>query len=148
MFHSDGHNTSLLRTLGALTRKVRILFDARTSEYGLTEARARLLLHLSQRGPLTQADLADAMEVERPTMARLIDGMEANGMVRRAIVPGDRRQRHILLTEVAQNQAEAVLALTERLRADVLAGISKQDLAITNDVLLRMLDNVAKASES
>lgn len=145
MSHPDRPAANLLRTLSSLTRKVRTLFDARTGDYGLTEARARLLLHLSQSGPLTQADLAEAMEVERPTMARLIDGMEAHGMVRREIVRDDRRQRHILLTDAAQSQAEAVLMLTEQLRADVLSGISEEDLEVTNRVLCRMLANVADA---
>ncbi len=148
MSHSEDTKFGLLRTLSALSRKVRTLFDARTSDYGLTEARARLLLHLSQSGALTQTDLADAMDVERPTMARLIDGMEAGGMVRREAVPGDRRQRHIVLTDAAQSQAEAVLVLTGQLRADVLAGISEEDLAITHSVLCRMLDNVAEAGRS
>lgn len=138
----------LLRTLGAVTRKARTLFDARTGAYDLTEARARLLLHLSRSGPLTQGELADAMEVERPTMARLIDGMEAGGMVRRKIVPGDRRQRHIVLTPAAQGQAEAVLALTERLCAEILADIPDEDLVVTQRVLCRMLENVAAAARS
>ncbi|SFB82615.1 MarR family winged helix-turn-helix transcriptional regulator [Tropicimonas isoalkanivorans] len=144
---SDFESTKLgvLRTLIALTRKVRTLFDARTGEYGLTEARARLLLHLSKSGPLTQSELAEAMEVERPTMARLIDGMETSGMVRRDIHPGDRRQRHIHLTDAAEGQVQAVLKLSEQVRADVLAGISEEDLAITHKVLLQMFDNVVKA---
>ena len=148
MSHSADARLGLLRTLGALTRKVRTLFDARASEYGLTEARARLLLHLTQSGPLTQGELADAMDVEPPTMARLIDGMVTGGLVRREAVPGDRRQRHIVLTEAAQSQAEAVLVLTAQLRTEVLAGISEEDLAITHRVVCRMLDNVAKAGRS
>lgn len=140
----DPH-ANILRTLASLTRKMRTLFDARTGGYGLTEARARVLLHLSQRGPLTQADLAEAMEVERPTMARLIEGMEASGMVRREVVPEDRRQRYIILTEAAESQVQAVLMLTEQLRADVLVGVSEEDLAVTHRVLCRMLANVAKA---
>lgn len=145
MSHPERPEANLFRTLSSLTRKVRTLFDARSGEHGLTEARARLLLHLSRSGPLTQADLAEAMEVERPTMARLIDGMEAQGMVRREIVPGDRRQRHIVLTAAAQGQCAAVLMLTEQLRAEVLSGIPEKDLEVTNRVLCRMLANVAEA---
>ena len=144
----EENKLSLLRTLIALARKVRTLFDARTGAYGLTEARAGLLLHLSQAGSLTQSELADAMEVERPTMARLIDGMETSGMVRRDIDPKDRRQRHVQLTESAEGQVAAVLMLTEQLRADVLAGISEEDLAVTHNVLRQMLENVATASQS
>lgn len=88
------------------------------------------------------------MEVERPTMARLINGVEASGMVRREMVPDDRRQRQILLTEAAREQVEAVLSLTERLRAEVLDGIPQEDLATTHRVLCRMLANVAKAGQS
>ncbi|MCQ0970502.1 MarR family transcriptional regulator [Paracoccus sp. TK19116] len=148
MNRSREPEADILPTLGALTRKLRALFDDRTQAYGLTEARARLLLRLSQNGPMTQSELADAMGVEPPTMVRLIDGMEATGAVRREVVPGDRRQRHVLLTEAAQAQAESVQALTDQLRSDVLQGIAPEDVAVTQRVLRQMLENVAKASQS
>lgn len=145
MADTDDFKAGLLRMFGAVTRKARTLFDARTRDFDLTEARARLLLHLARSGPLTQGELAEAMEVERPTMARLIDGMETGGMVRREVVPGDRRQRRIVLTPAAQGQAEAVLALTEHLCAEILADIPDEDLAVAHRVLCRMLDNLAAA---
>ena len=68
--------------------------------------------------------------------------------MRRKVVPGDRRQRHIVLTPAAQGQAEAVLALTERLCAEILADIPDEDLVVTQRVLCRMLENVAAAARS
>lgn len=129
-----------------LTRKVRTLFDARTSLHGLTYARARILLHLYTCEPPTQAELAEAMEVERPTMARLIDSMEEGGLVRREVSSEDRRQRHVHLCDPAKTQAKAVIAMTDAMREDIMKDISAEDLATAHRVIQQMLDNVTKAS--
>ncbi|AJE46121.1 MarR family winged helix-turn-helix transcriptional regulator [Celeribacter indicus] len=138
-------NTEFVRKFTTANRKLRVLFDARTGEYGLTQARARVLLLLARNAPMTQAELADALDVERPTMARLIDAMEGSGLLRRETCFEDRRQRNISLTEAAEGEAQAVLTLTSRLSDDVLAGISEADLAVLDRVLSRMLENIEGA---
>lgn len=142
---SSSHpETGLFRKLGTLSRRLRTLFDARSAEYGLTQARARILLRLAQRRSMTQAELAEAMEVERPTMARLLDAMEAGGLLRREISAEDRRYRNVVLTNAAQGEVESVLALTSRLQDEVLDGIPPEDLEVVERVICRMLDNIGK----
>jgi MarR family transcriptional regulator, transcriptional regulator for hemolysin len=145
MTQSDTAET-FYRDVITLTRKVRTLFDARASSRGLTYARARLLLHISTCEVQTQAELAEAMEVERPTMARLIDGLEEAGMVRREVLSGDRRQRHVHLTDQAKTEAAAVSALTDTLCAELVAGIPAEELERAHRVIEQMLDNVVKAA--
>ena len=50
---------------------------------GLTAPRASALSVLVFRGPVTMSALADAEQVRRPTMTRLVDGLERRGLVRR-----------------------------------------------------------------
>ena len=52
---------------------------------GLTGPRASALSVLVFRGggPVTMSALADAEQVRRPTMTRLVDGLERRGLVRR-----------------------------------------------------------------
>lgn len=137
--------TQILRSVTTLSRKIRTLFDARAGAYGLTQARARTFLLLAQKNPMGLTELADTMEVQRPTMVRLIDGMEASGLVRRETSAGDRRQRSIYLTDAAQAEVRTVEALTDKIRADVLDGIPDADLETTRRVICRMLENIAKA---
>jgi len=50
---------------------------------GLTAPRASALSVLVFRGPLTMSQLAEAEQVRRPTITRLVDGLERRGLVRR-----------------------------------------------------------------
>ncbi|RII37958.1 MarR family transcriptional regulator [Pseudooceanicola sediminis] len=145
MTQRDSRET-FYRNLVTLTRKVRTLFDARTSSHGLTYARARLLLHMNTCEAQTQAELAEAMDVERPTMARLIDGLEEAGLVRREISSQDRRQRHVHMTAPARAQAQTVTELTEAIRHELIEGIPEEDLEVADRVIHQMLENIVKAA--
>lgn len=50
---------------------------------GLSAPRASALSVIVFRGPLTMSRLAAAEQVQRPTMTRLVDGLERLGLVRR-----------------------------------------------------------------
>jgi DNA-binding MarR family transcriptional regulator len=58
---------------------------------GLTGPRASALSVIVFRGPLTMGALAKAEQVRRPTITRLIDGLERRGLVRRVTDPADGR---------------------------------------------------------
>ncbi len=66
-----------LEELSVTSRKLRTLFDAQVRARGLTLARARTLIHLSRKDGMTQTELAEILEVEGPTLVRLLDGLEA-----------------------------------------------------------------------
>ena len=58
---------------------------------GLTAPRASVLSVLVFRGPVTMSALAEAEQVRRPTITRLVDGLERRGLVRRVHDPADGR---------------------------------------------------------
>ncbi len=129
--------------LAAVNRKLRALVDERARGMGLTLARARLLMELAREDGLIQSDLAGLLEIEQPTLVRLLDGLERNGMIERRAVEGDRRARQVFLTPMARGQAEDILAFLAELRADILHGIAPQELEMALDVLRRTSRNIA-----
>ncbi|WP_089174402.1 MarR family transcriptional regulator [Bosea sp. AS-1] len=129
--------------LAAVNRKLRALVDERARGMGLTLARARLLMELAREDGLIQSDLAGLLEIEQPTLVRLLDGLERNGMIERRAVEGDRRARQVFLTPMARAQAEDILAFLAELRADILQGIAPQELELALSVLRRTSRNIA-----
>ncbi|ENR65033.1 hypothetical protein C032_02700 [Brucella abortus 63/294] len=81
-------NAAFTMGLSTAARKMRNLFDSRVRERGLTLARARVLLLLAQQRDWNQRELADALEIEHPSVVRLLDGLEKQGMIVRASVEG------------------------------------------------------------
>lgn len=109
---------SLVKT----ARKLRTRFNAEVVRHGLTYPRARVLAVLAERQPLRQTELAAELELEGPTVVRLLDGMEALDLIARRAVAGDRRAKHVELTEHGARQAEVVAGISMRLRDTILVG--------------------------
>src|SRR4051812_30474540 len=124
-----------LEELAIASRKLRTLFDARVRAKGLTLARARTLIHLARKDCMTQSELAEILEVEGPTLVRLLDGLEVQGLTERRPVEGDRRAKQIALTEAGRELAAEVTRLGDELREEMLADVSEADLKGATKIL-------------
>ncbi|MBS9719186.1 MarR family transcriptional regulator [Tianweitania sp. BSSL-BM11] len=134
--------TAFMDELTKVSRKMRTLFDARVKEQGLTLARARILLLLAKTDGMTQSQLAEALEVEQPSVVSLIDALEKTGLVLRCAVEGDRRAKAIYLTDLAREQADNLLSYIAELRRQVLGGVGKSDLAAATRVLQQVSSKI------
>jgi DNA-binding PadR family transcriptional regulator len=76
------------------------------------------------------------------TMVRILDRMEADGLLERRADPGDRRARRLYLTAKAKPLLDEIWHLAEQTRAETFAGVSKVDREGFIDVLERMHRNV------
>jgi DNA-binding MarR family transcriptional regulator len=65
----------------------------------VTTAEFSVLAVVADNPGANQADLADALGVERPRMVPLIDALERRGLATRVASASDRRQRQIHLTD-------------------------------------------------
>ena len=98
---------------------------AREFDGGAHPRDAALLATLQAAGPLSQQQLAKALDVNRTAMVKLIDGLEGRGLVERVRNPDDRRTNLLVptragtetLAELLPRMARAEAELTERLSA-------------------------------
>lgn len=135
-------NRELFDALSLLNRKLRAVFDARVKEQGLTLSRARALFALTKKDGLNQRELADELDIETPTLVRLLDGMEKQGFIERRVEVSDRRAKQIHMTELGRTVADEILRLADEIRAEVLQGIDAAELAVTKRVVRAIADNV------
>lgn len=143
----DGDNRGLLTGMVQATRNLSTTFDAHLRTGGLTAARGRVLLFLAkQKRPVGQSEITAFLRVEGPTAVRILDGLEAQGLVRRMPDPNDRRAKLVALTEAGRPRAEEVVALTRRLEAAIMAGIEPEDAECATRVVDRIIDNIALAN--
>ncbi|MEU4522656.1 MarR family transcriptional regulator [Amycolatopsis sp. NPDC024027] len=86
------------------------------------------LLTLFGDGPArSQQDGAARLGVDRTTMVALVDELEAKGLVRREVAPGDRRKRLVLLTPEGERVREAGAEVTRQAEALLLEPLSAED---------------------
>ncbi len=125
----------LLVLLTAVARFVRTLADRRARGQGMTRAQWLILFRLRGAPGLTQRELAVLLEVEPITVGRLVDRLEARGLVERRSDPGDRRVWRLHLTPAAAPvlteidmarglfDAQATRGLTPGQRGTVIAAL-------------------------
>jgi DNA-binding MarR family transcriptional regulator len=110
---------------------------------GISAPRLSALSVLVYVGPMRIGALADAEQVEPPTMTRLVDGMERDGYVTRQPDPGDRRAIVVRATSkgsraLRKGRAQRVEALAVDIGA--LSPDQRDALAAGVEALERMLD--------
>ena len=132
-----------------LSRAWRAELDRRLVELGLSQARWLVLLHLARDKPLpTQCELACSVGVENPTLARLLDALEAQQLIERQPDPSDRRVKKIALTHTARDLIEKIETIATTLRTEIFAGVSEDDIQQCQEIHARMLANLEKIYEA
>ncbi len=93
---------------------------------GLTESRAALVWELHHRGPCTQRELADAVNVTPRTITTLVDGLESTGFVAREAHPSDRRATLVTLTRQGRASGRKLAAGKRRLARELFSDLSPE----------------------
>jgi DNA-binding MarR family transcriptional regulator len=78
--------------------KVRATAERELASSGVTPEQWAILVRLWQSDDVSQAELVNATFRDKPSVSRLLDGLEAAGYVARARNPDDRRSHRIILT--------------------------------------------------
>src|SRR5271154_975772 len=108
---------------------------ARANRLGLTRSQAAVLARLALQEGINQVTLAQLLELEPITLVRLLDRLQAAGLIERRADPQDRRARVLYLTERARPLLERVQVLAGEVREEAMAGLSQAE----RDILPRLL---------
>jgi MarR family transcriptional regulator for hemolysin len=132
--------------LAQMSRGWRAELDRRLAGLGLSQARWLVLLHLARfdQAP-TQRELAQSVGVEGPTLARLLDSLESQGLVQRQAVLEDRRAKKIVLCTPARPLIEQIETIANQLRHELFEGVDEADLKICMRVHGHILANLEKS---
>jgi MarR family transcriptional regulator for hemolysin len=119
-----------LRTFGFLlkdiSRRYVHRFEERARALRLTLPQCRVLVQLSKREGVSQAELAALADLEPMTLVRVLDRMEADGWVERRSDPSDRRARCLYLTPAGRPLVADVWRLVDLTRTESVAGLSPE----------------------
>lgn len=124
-------------------RLLRRDFERRAKRHGVTRAQSVALAFLSRQPQLRQSQLAEVLEVSPIAVARLIDRMEAEGLVERSADPDDGRAWRLHLTAKARALIDTLRETGRETRDIALAGISAKDQEVLLAALQRIRNNLA-----
>jgi MarR family transcriptional regulator, transcriptional regulator for hemolysin len=125
-----------------VARHMRTCADQMASERGLTRAQWIILVRLERQPDLSQNELAAIAEVAPITVARLVDRLEALGLVKRRNDPEDRRIWRLRLTPAAAPVLRDIKRCREKLHSIMTRGIDRAVLRTMHTGLRKMKENI------
>lgn len=134
------------RNLGFLlhdtARLLRKRFEQKAKGLGLTRAQWQVLATLARNEGLHQGALADILEIEPITLVRILDRLEAAGLIERRRHPTDRRLRLLHLTPAAHPILEQIREIGAATREEAFAGIPAEERERLLHILLATRANL------
>jgi MarR family transcriptional regulator, transcriptional regulator for hemolysin len=132
----------LVILLSDVARHMRTYGDQLAQAHGMTRAQLIILARLEIQPELSQNELAALAEVAPMTIARLIDRLEALGLVKRCPDPHDRRIWRLRLTPVAAPLLREIKRFRAKLHSTLTKGIDPAVLKTMTRGLRQMKENV------
>jgi len=136
----DAHelNTAYKLVIAARRWRARMGEKFRLQGSSVSEFSALYSLASAPAG-LKQAELAERMGVTGPTLTRLLDTLEARGLLERTAIIGDRRSRLTRLTASGRDAVRALDPIAATSRREVFAGWTDEELKAFEERLDQVL---------
>jgi MarR family transcriptional regulator, transcriptional regulator for hemolysin len=146
----DQTQFDLASALVLASHRFKTRFAERFKDQGQTLSRRNILstLAATPRG-LIQSELADRLGVQAPTMVKLLDGLERQGLISRQPVPGDRRAKLVVIEKAGAAVLADIDGEANSMRNEMFQGVSDADLATVQsvlDILVRRLDGAPSST--
>ena len=125
-----------------IARLMRTTYDRRVRRLGLTRSQWWVITNLYRNDGLTQSELAETLDIERASLGRLLDRLEANGWVHREPCSRDRRAKRIRLASEVGPVMREMRAIAADLRRDAMSGFTAHEQEAFVDVLLAIKSNL------
>ncbi|MDR3399054.1 MarR family winged helix-turn-helix transcriptional regulator [Pandoraea fibrosis] len=132
-------------SLGYLVARVRQLIMAEltkeTSQYGLTSTQATMLYKVATGKSKTAADLARDYCIDASAVTRLLDRLEAHGLLVRERSKMDRRTVNLSATEAGYAMADRMPDIFVRAADHLMRGFSVEEVGFLKSLLRRVIAN-------
>jgi DNA-binding MarR family transcriptional regulator len=143
-----GDDYAIKDSIGYLIKQLRLaqerLVDAEMAEHDLTGVQWGPLLLIHQGIGTTAAEIARWGCVDTGAVTRMLDRLEAKGLVRRAPCPKDRRVVQLELTSEGERLCREIPFGLARVSNNLLRGFSREEFDTLKGFLRRMLANAER----
>ncbi|HEX7758883.1 MAG TPA: MarR family winged helix-turn-helix transcriptional regulator [Caulobacteraceae bacterium] len=132
----------VIQALHRITRARDAQLDAAMAPMGLNVTRYRTLIAVVRAVNCTMSDLAALIGYDRTTLARAVETLVADGLIRRSTVQADRRYVELSATPEGEALYRRTIPEAERLNDRLFEGIPDDQLRAVMRGLETMLGNL------
>jgi len=150
-FELEGVDELSSRVFRAFMRTLRLhrqLMMRMMAEHGAHPGQAMCLHLLEANDGITQRDLAEALHLARPTVSRMLRGMEAAGLVDRSPDARDQRLTHVHLTPAGRDLATELRSVAAAHVNETIGSLPEHDRAELARLLEDLGTSMARAIDA
>jgi MarR family transcriptional regulator, organic hydroperoxide resistance regulator len=131
-----------------LQRQLMTRMLAEKGAEGLHPAQAGCLHVLGHHDGVSQRDLADRLQLARPTVTTMLQAMEKAGLIVRRVDANDQRLTRVYLTDDGHGLTERMRSVFGRYMDEAVASLSEEDRRTLMRLLGTISDGLASALDS
>ncbi|MDM7944032.1 MAG: MarR family transcriptional regulator [Hydrogenophaga sp.] len=115
------------------------------ARYGISRREWRLIVMLARHAPMLSSELADLAQLDRARTSRIITALAGKKLIARVVIPSDRRQARVSLTEAGRALYDEFLPVVVELNRQLLLALEPDEVAQL-DALVQRLAERARAN--
>lgn len=131
-----------LREVGAVARCVQSLSDVRFKKLALQRGQFVFLTRICESPGLHLLELSHLLKVDKATVTKAVQKLEAEGYVRKKQNQTDKRMVHLFPTERAKEAYPELIAEENRYLACCFTGMTKEEKALAETLIERIRENI------
>jgi DNA-binding MarR family transcriptional regulator len=137
-------NDRLAHLVKDATRGLTRALQMRLTEHSVSFGHWTFLRILWESDGITQRELSERAGLMEPTTFSALKAMERLGYVTRRQQPDSRKKVYVFLTPAGRALRDVLVPLAEEVNEVAVEGVAAAQIAAARDMLLRMIDNLAR----
>lgn len=115
------------------------------ARYGVSRREWRLIVVLARHGPVLSSELADLAQLDRARTSRIVTTLVDLKLAAREVIPSDRRQARVSLTDKGRALYDEFLPVVVELNRQLLQALEPGEIAQLDGLMDRLAER-AKAN--
>lgn len=145
MVHHHLNPLTIVREIYETSRTVRRHFNRRARSHGFTQGQWQTLWLLERNEGISQAGLADILEMQPIAVARILTRMEKTGLIERTPDPSDKRIIQLSITPRALPILKILHNVGDEIQMIANKGLTEEEQRDAIELLIRIRSNFGKA---
>lgn len=138
----NGSFSNIGRYVSIFDRLMKMYYDRGLSEFEIGWGQQFYVEYLFDNPGATSQEMADCIRVDKATLTKMIKKLTEVGYLQVIGDERDRRVKHLYLTEKAIPAAQQIKNIHAEFYSTFHAGVSAADVALTEQTLQRMVENI------
>lgn len=132
------------RYISIFDRLMKMYYDRSLSEFEIGWGQQFYVEYLYDHPGATPQEMTECIRVDKATLTKIMKKLTSVGYIQITGDEKDRRVKHLYLTEKAVPAAQQIKRIHADFYDTIRAGLSSEELSLTEEALRRMTENLNK----